>query len=79
MHSKSKLWISQIVPTNKSPEASKDEGFENMTLDTSIPYCHHNYKGHQPTNQKQNKYTRLSKDPTLLKRSSSMKSCLHYS
>ena len=58
----------EIVPTYKSPKASKDEGFKNMTLDTRMPYRHPIYTGHQQTNRRQNKYERLSRDPTLLTR-----------
>ena len=62
----------KILPTNKSLEASEDEGFKRMAPDTSIPYRHSNYIGHEQTSQRKNQYAKLSNDPTLLSISSSM-------
>jgi hypothetical protein len=42
-----------------------------------MPYHHPNYKSHhiiQQTNQRQNQYEKLSEDPIILKRSSSVES-----
>ena len=69
----------EILLTIKSPELSKDKGFENMSPDTRMPYHHPNYIGHQQTNRRKNQYAKLSRDPTLLRRSSSMKSYHHKS
>ena len=65
----------KLISTNKSPKESKIEVFKNKRQATKTPYRHTNYNRQciiQQTNHRRNQYEKVSEDPSISKKSSSV-------